>query len=70
MTYYDKLNSINTINHLDVVKLTKLLTGDYIAECHVPDRSIMNLRKLAACGRTKLKNRIHSIVLCERYSDI
>jgi hypothetical protein len=48
------------------VKLANLSRGDYIAECYVPDRRIMDLRELVrhiALVRTKLKNMIHSIVL-------
>ena len=54
---------------LDAAKLANLLRGGYIAECYVPDRKIMDLRELVRHRtalvrmRTKLKNRIHSIVL-------
>jgi len=54
---------------LDAVKLANLLRGGYIAECYVPDRRIMDLRELVRHRaalvrmRTKLKNKIHSIVL-------
>jgi transposase len=54
---------------LDAVKLADLLRGGYIAECYVPDRRIMDLRELVRHRaalvrmRTKLKNKIHSIVL-------
>ena len=54
---------------LDAVKLANLLRGGYIAECYVPDKSIMELRELVRHRialvrmRTKLKNKIHSIVL-------
>lgn len=54
---------------LDAVKLANLLRGGYIAECYVPDRRIVDLRELVRHRaalvrmRTKLKNRIHSIVL-------
>jgi transposase len=54
---------------LDAVKLANLLRGGYIAECYVPDRKIMDLRELVRHRaalvrmRTKLKNKIHSIVL-------
>ena len=56
---------------LDAVKkLANLLRGGYIAECYVPDRRIMDLRELVrhraalvSRMRTKLKNKIHSIVL-------
>jgi transposase len=54
---------------LDAVKLANLLRGGYIAECYVPDRRIMDLRELVRHRaalvrmRTKLKNKIHSVVL-------
>jgi transposase len=54
---------------LDAAKLANLLRGGYIAECYVPDRKIMDLRELVRHRaalvrmRTKLKNKIHSIVL-------
>jgi len=54
---------------LDAVKLANLLRGGYIAECYVPNRRIMDLRELVwhraalVRMRTKLKNKIHSIVL-------
>jgi transposase len=54
---------------LDAVKLADLLRGGYIAECYIPNRRIMNLRELVRHRaalvrmRTKLKNKIHSIVL-------
>ena len=54
---------------LDAIKLANLLRGGYIAECYVPDKRIMNLRELVRHRsalvrmRTKLKNKIHSIVL-------
>jgi transposase len=54
---------------LDAAKLANLLRGGYIAECYVPDRRIMGLRELVRHRttlvrmRTKLKNKIHSIVL-------
>ena len=53
---------------LDAVKLANLLRGGYIAECYVPDRRIMDLRELVRHTvalvrmRTKLKDKIHSIV--------
>ena len=59
---------INT-DKLDAAKLANLLRGGYIAECYVPDRRIMDLRELVRHRatlvrmRTKLKNKIHSIVL-------
>jgi len=54
---------------LDAAKLANLLRGGYIAECYVPDRRIMDLRELVRHRaalvrmRTKLKNKINSIVL-------
>jgi transposase len=54
---------------LDAEKLANLLRGGYIAECYVPDRRVMDLRELVRHRaslvrmRTKLKNKIHSIVL-------
>jgi len=54
---------------LDAVKLANLLRGGYIAECYVPNTRIMDLRELVRHRaalvrmRTKLKNKIHSIVL-------
>jgi len=54
---------------LDAIKLADLLRGGYIAECYVPNRRIMDLRELVRHRaalvrmRTKLKNKIHSIVL-------
>ncbi|MGC1932437.1 MAG: transposase [Candidatus Nitrosopolaris sp.] len=54
---------------LDAAKLANLLRGGYIAECYVPDRRIMDLRELVRHRialvrmRTKLKNKVHSIVL-------
>src|SRR5918992_2232356 len=46
---------------LDAVKLANLLRGDYISECYVPDKRIIELRELVRhrCAlvrmRTKLK---------------
>ena len=54
---------------LDAIKLADLLRGGYIAECYVPSKRIMDLRELVRHRaalvrmRTKLKNKIHSIVL-------
>ncbi len=54
---------------LDAIKLADLLRGGYIAECYVPDRRIMDLRELVrhraalAIMRTKLKNKIHSVMV-------
>jgi transposase len=54
---------------LDAIKLADLLRGGYIAECYVPDRRIMDLRELVRHRaalvrmRTKLKNKIHSIMV-------
>jgi transposase len=54
---------------LDAAKLANLLRGDYVVECYVPDRKIMDLRELVRHRaalvrmRTKVKNKIHSIIL-------
>jgi len=54
---------------LDAVKLANLLRGDYISECYVPDKRIIELRELVRHRsalvrmRTKLKNKIHGILL-------
>jgi transposase len=54
---------------LDAIKLADLLRGGYIAECYVPNRTIMDLRELVRHRaalvrmRTKLKNKIHSIMV-------
>jgi len=54
---------------LDAVKLADLLRGGYIAECYIPTRETMDLRELVRHRaalvrmRTKLKNKIHSIML-------
>lgn len=54
---------------LDAVKLADLLRGGYIAECYVPDRKTMDQRELVRHRatlvrmRTKLKNKIHGILL-------
>jgi transposase len=54
---------------LDSVKLADLLRGGYIAECYVPTKETMDLRELVRHRaalvriRTKLKNKIHSIML-------
>ena len=51
------------------MKLANLLRGGYVAECYVPDGRIMDLRELVRHRatlvrmRTKLKNKIHSVVL-------
>jgi len=51
------------------IKTDNLLRGGYIVECYVPDRRIMDLRELVRHRtalvrmRTKLKNKIHSIIL-------
>jgi transposase len=53
---------------LDAVKLADLLRGGYIAECYIPSRRTMELRELVRHRaalvrmRTKLKNKIHSIM--------
>src|SRR5918992_2868622 len=54
---------------LDALKLADLLRGGYIAQCYVPDRTIMDLRELVrhrmalVRTRTRLKNKIHGITL-------
>lgn len=54
---------------LDAVKLVDLLRGGYIAECYMPDKKTMDLRELVRHRaalvrmRTKLKNKIHGILL-------
>ncbi len=54
---------------LDALKLANLLRGDYISECYVPDKGIIELRELVRHRsslvrmRTKLKNKIHGILL-------
>ena len=51
------------------MKLANLLRGGYIATCYVPDRRIMEFRDLVRHRamlvrmRTKVKNRIHGIML-------
>jgi transposase len=53
---------------LDAIKLADLLRGGYIAECYIPTRRTMDLRELVRHRaalirmRTKLKNKIHSIM--------
>ena len=53
---------------LDAVKLADLLRGGYIAECYIPTRGTMELRELVRHRaalvrmRTKLKNKVHSIM--------
>ena len=54
---------------LDAVKLANLLRGGYISECYVPDKRIIELREIVRHRgalirmRTKLKNKIHGILL-------
>jgi transposase len=54
---------------LDALKLADLLRGGYIAECYIPTKETMDLRELVRHRaalvrmRTKLKNKIHSIML-------
>jgi transposase len=61
---------------LDAVKLAVLLRGGYIAECYIPNRRMMNLRELVRHKaalmrmRTKLKNKIHTIVLMKGITTI
>ncbi|HXG07507.1 MAG TPA: transposase [Nitrososphaera sp.] len=61
---------IKTDKLLDAAKLADLLRGGYIAECYyVPGRRIMDLRELVRHRaalvrmRTKLKNKVHGIML-------
>ena len=59
---------------LDAVKLADLLRGGYIAECYIPTRETMELRELVRHRaalvrmRTKLKNKIHSIMFMKGIS--
>ena len=61
---------------LDAAKLADLLRGGYIAECYVPGGTIMDLRELVRHRaalvrmRTKLKNKIHSIMVMNGTSSI
>ena len=61
---------------LDAVKLADLLRGGYIAECYIPTRGTMELRELVRHRaalvrmRTKLKNKIHSILFMNGTSTI
>lgn len=54
---------------IDALKLADLLRGGYIAECYIPDKETMGLRELVRHRlalvkmRTKMKNKIHSIIL-------
>lgn len=54
---------------IDAKILADLLRGGYIAECYIPDATIMELRELVRYradlvrARTRVKNRIHSILL-------
>lgn len=54
---------------LDAVKLASLLRGGYISECYVPNKKTMELRELVRHRialvrmRTRLKNKIHGIML-------
>jgi transposase len=56
-------------DRIDARVLADLLRGGYIAECYIPDGSIMELRELVRYradlvrARTRIKNRIHSILL-------
>jgi len=56
-------------DRIDAKVLADLLRGGYIAECYIPDGSIMELRELVRYradlvrARTRVKNRIHSILL-------
>lgn len=54
---------------IDAKTLADLLRGGYVATCYVPDRDVMDLRELVRHRaflvrvRTKMKNRIHGILL-------
>ncbi len=54
---------------LDALKLADLLRGGYIAECYIPDKKTMGLRELVrhrlalVKTRTRMKNKIHGIIL-------
>ena len=54
---------------IDAVKLAGLLRGGFISECYVPNKKIMELRELVRHRialvrmRTRLKNKIHGIML-------
>ena len=60
---------IKKTDRIDARVLADLLRGGYIAECYVPDDVTMELRELVRYradlvrGRTRIKNRIHSILL-------
>jgi transposase len=59
---------------LDAVKLANLLRGGYIATCYVPDRRTMEFRELVRHRamlvrmRTKVKNKIHGVILMKGYN--
>lgn len=54
---------------IDAKVLADLLRGGYIVQCYVPERNVMELRELVrhraflVRTRTKMKNKIHSILL-------
>lgn len=54
---------------LDAIKLADLMRGGYFAECYIPNKRIMELRDIVRHRaalvrmRTKLKNKVHSIML-------
>lgn len=54
---------------IDAKTLADLLRGGYIATCYVPDKYVMDLRELVrhraflVRARTKMKNKIHGILL-------
>jgi transposase len=54
---------------IDAVKLASLLRGGFISECYVPNKKTMELRELVRHRialvrmRTRLKNKIHGIML-------
>ncbi|MEM2759928.1 MAG: transposase [Nitrososphaerales archaeon] len=56
-------------DRIDAKILADLLRGGYIAECYVPDATVMELRELVRYradlvrARTRVKNRIRSILL-------
>ena len=56
-------------DRLNAVKLASLLRGGFISECYVPNKKTMELRELVRHRialvrmRTRLKNKIHGIML-------
>ncbi len=57
-------------DRIDARVLADLLRGEYIAECYIPDSNTMELRELVRYradlvrARTRVKNRILSIIPC------